>query len=89
MSSLSFSIVIFSSKLLSQGQKDLFNNTLKVESSDFVKTATNRIKPLFLKAAHKNVVITSKNGVEALLNNCPVEDLNFEFSSKLTFRPLL
>ena len=69
---------IFSSKLLSQGQKDLFNNTLKVESSDFVKTATNRIKPLFLKAAHKNVVITSKNGVEALLNNCPVEDLNFE-----------
>ena len=31
-----------------------------------------------LKAAHKNVVITSKNGVEAILNNCPVEDLNFE-----------
>jgi len=69
---------IFSSKLLSQGQKDLFNNTLKIESSDFVKTATNRIKPLFLKAAHKNVVITSKNGVESLLNNCAVEDLNFE-----------
>lgn len=69
---------IFSSKLLSRGQKDLFNNALKVESSDFIKTAANRIKPVFLKATHKNVVITSKNGVEALLNNCPAEDLNFE-----------
>ncbi|MDC0118091.1 uroporphyrinogen-III synthase [bacterium] len=69
---------IFSSKLLSPGQKDLFNNTLNVESSDFIKTAANRIKPVVLKAAHKNVVITSKNGVEAILNNCPVEDLNFE-----------
>lgn len=69
---------IFSSKLLSQGQKGLFSNTLKVESSDFIKTAANRIKPIVLKAAHKNVVITSKNGVEALLSNCPAEDLNFE-----------
>ena len=69
---------IFSSKLLSPGQKDLFNNNLKVESSDFVKTSANRIKPVLLKAAHKNVVITSKNGVDAILNNCPVEDLNFE-----------
>ena len=69
---------IFSSKLLSPGQKDLFNNSLKVESSDFVKTSANRIKPVLLKAAHKNVVITSKNGVDAILNNCPVEDLNFE-----------
>ena len=69
---------IFSSKLLSPGQKDLFNNSLKVESSDFVKTSANRIKPALLKAAHKNVVITSKNGVDAILNNCPVEDLNFE-----------
>jgi hydroxymethylbilane synthase len=69
---------IFSSKLLSRGQKDLFNNALKVESSDFIKTAANRIKPIHLKAAHKNVIITSKNGVEAILNNCPVEDLNFE-----------
>ena len=69
---------IFSSKLLSQGQKGLFSTNLKVESSDFVKTTANRIKPTVLKASHKNVVITSKNGVEALLNNCPVEDLNFE-----------
>ena len=70
--------IIFSSKLLSPGQKDLFNNKLSVESSDFIKTSANRIKPLVMKETHKNVVITSKNGVDAILNNCAVEDLNFE-----------
>lgn len=69
---------IFSSKVLSPGQKDLFNDDLRVESSDFIKIAANRIKPATLKAVHKNVVITSKNGVESILNNCASEDLNFQ-----------
>ncbi len=69
---------IFSSKLLSPGQKDLFNDKLNVGSSDFIKTTANRIKPIVMKATHQNVVITSKNGVDAILNNCPAEDLDFK-----------
>lgn len=69
---------IYSSKTLSSGQKDLFANTVKVESSDFVKTTPNRIKPSLLKASHEHVIITSKNGVEAILNNCHRDDLKFK-----------
>jgi hydroxymethylbilane synthase len=69
---------IFSSKLLSLGQKDIFNNQLNVGSSDFIKITANRIKPVIIKATHQNVVITSKNGVDAILKNCPVEDLDFK-----------
>ena len=69
---------VFSSKTLSAGQKDLFADAVKVESSDFIKTTPNRIKTSILKAPHENVIITSKNGVEALLNNCAAEDLNFK-----------
>ena len=68
---------IYSSKTLSTGQQDLFANTIKVESSDFVKTAPNRIKPSVLKTPHEHVIITSKNGVEAILNNCSSDDLQF------------
>ena len=69
---------IFSSKTLSEGQKDLFADAIKVESSDFIKTTPNRIKTSILKKTHENVIITSKNGVEALLNNCAAEDLKFK-----------
>ena len=69
---------IYSSKTLSQNQLDLFPKTVIVESLDFIKTSPNRIKPSLLKAEHSNVVITSKNGVQAILNNCPPEDLNFK-----------
>jgi hydroxymethylbilane synthase len=70
--------IIVSSKTLSQGQKNLFIDRLQVNSSDFIKTTPNRIKPQLLKANHSNVIITSKNAVEAILNNCSKEELNFE-----------
>ena len=69
---------IYSSKTLSAGQYDLFPKTVKAESSDFVKTAPNRIKPSLLKAPYEHVIITSKNGVDAILNNCATEELNFK-----------
>lgn len=69
---------VYSSKTLSVGQEDLFADSIKVESSDFVKTTPNRINPSFLKSVHKHVIITSKNGVEAILNNCLSKDLNFK-----------
>ncbi len=51
---------VFSSKTLSEGQKDLFADAIKVESSDFIKTTPNRIKTSVLKKTHENVIITSK-----------------------------
>lgn len=69
---------VFSSKTLSPGQLDLFPKSIKVESVDFIKTTPNRIKASLIKAPHENVIITSKNGVEAILNNCASEDLKFK-----------
>lgn len=69
---------IVSSKTLSKGQIDLFPKSVKVENLDFIKTTPNRIKASVFKLEHKNVVITSKNSIDAILNNCSVEKLNFK-----------
>ena len=69
---------IYSSKTLSVGQKDLFADYINVESSDFVKTTPNRINPTLLKSSHEHVIITSKNCVNAILNNCPADELKFK-----------
>ena len=69
---------IYSSKTLSASQLDLFPKSINVIGLDFIKTTPNRVKVALLKAKHENVVITSQNGVEAILNNCPSEDLDFK-----------
>ena len=69
---------IYSSKTLSVGQKDLFADYINVDSSDFVKTTPNRINPTLLKSSHEHVIITSKNSVNAILNNCPADELKFK-----------
>ena len=69
---------IYSSKTLSVGQKDLFADYINVDSSDFVKTTPNRINPTLLKSSHEHVIITSKNCVNAILNNCPADELKFK-----------
>ena len=69
---------VYSTKLLTESQRQLFNDTIGVESSDFIKVNSNRIKPAVLKQAHNNVVITSKNGVEAIVTNCSKEELQFK-----------
>ncbi|WP_412987601.1 hydroxymethylbilane synthase [Pontimicrobium sp. IMCC45349] len=69
---------VYSTKKLTPSQNELFHEDIKVESTDFIKIATNRIKPQILKTAIENVVITSKNGVEALVTNFPAEELQFK-----------
>jgi hydroxymethylbilane synthase len=69
---------IYSTKKLTEAQKFLFNKDLVVESNDAIKISLNRIPITLLKSSIKNVVITSKNAVEAILNNCPAEDLKFK-----------
>ncbi|MEM5539334.1 hydroxymethylbilane synthase [Olleya sp. AS48] len=69
---------IYSTKSLTEDQRFLFNEKVKAESSDFVKISLNRIHPRFVKNEIKNVVITSQNAVEALLNNYSAIELQFK-----------
>ena len=69
---------IYSTKTLSDEQKARFHEKVVSESSDFLKISLNRISPTVLKPMPKNVVITSKNAVQALLHNFASEDLQFE-----------
>ena len=68
---------VFSTKSLSESQTKLFHNNIASESSDFIKVRSNRIAPKVVKDGIENVIITSKNGVEALLDNFTKEELNF------------
>ncbi|MEY8849380.1 hydroxymethylbilane synthase [Psychroserpens sp. XS_ASV72] len=69
---------VYSTKTLSNSQKQLFHNDVVVESSDFVKINFNRMTPRVLKPFPKHVIITSKNAVEALLMNFDKSELQFE-----------
>ncbi len=69
---------IYSTKTLTDEQKGRFHEEVISESSDFLKISLNRISPTVLKPIPKNVVITSKNAVQALLHNFASEDLQFE-----------
>ncbi len=69
---------IYSTKLLTEAQRQLFNEKTVVESSDFIKVSLNRMKPQVVRKPIKNVVITSKNAVEALVNNFSATELQFE-----------
>ena len=69
---------VFSTKSLSESQTKLFHNNIASENSDFIKVRSNRIAPKVVKDGIENVIITSKNGVEALLDNFTKEELNFK-----------
>ncbi len=69
---------IFSTKKLTSEQIHLFQDGLKVESEDFIKTNPTRISKSILKSEIQNVVITSKNAVEALLTNVSADELRFK-----------
>ena len=69
---------IYSTKSLTENQIQLFNENINVDSSDFVKISLNRIKPLVVKNPIQNVIITSKNAVEALLHNFSPIELQFK-----------
>ena len=71
-------INVYSTKLLTEAQRQLFNEGIVIESSDFIKISTNRIKPQVVRKPIKNVIITSKNAVAALLENFSPAELQFE-----------
>lgn len=69
---------IYSTKKLSKIQKDLLPTSIGVEDSDFIKIRFNRIPPKVIKNEIENVLITSKNGVEAILNSFTSDELKFK-----------
>lgn len=71
-------ILVYSTKALSLTQKNIFNPDIGVEMSDFIKIRFNRLKPSIIKDPLINVVFTSQNAVEALLNNYSSDELNFK-----------
>ena len=69
---------VYSTKSLTEGQRLLLHEKIVAESSDFIKTSVNRIHPHVIKNEIRNVIITSKNAVEALLNNFSTIELQFK-----------
>ncbi len=69
---------IYSTKKLSEAQKKLLPTHMSVQDSDFIKIRFNRIAPKVVKEEIENVIITSKNGVEALLNSFTSDELQFK-----------
>jgi hydroxymethylbilane synthase len=71
-------IQIFSTKTLSVEQVKVLNTNIGTTMSDFITVRNNRLKNTVVKNPIKNVVITSQNAVEALLQNFTKSELNFE-----------
>jgi hydroxymethylbilane synthase len=69
---------VFSTKKLSEIQKRLLLETVGIEDSDFIKIRFNRIAPKIVKNEIENVIITSKNGVESILNSFVKQELQFK-----------
>lgn len=69
---------VFSTKALTEDQRLLFNEKVSAESTDFIKISLNRIRPQILKSEIQNVIITSKNAVEALVTNYSATELQFK-----------
>ena len=68
---------VFSTKKLTAEQQQLFDKRMKVDSGDFVKIYLNRIPAAVLKNEIQNVVVTSKNAVEALSASVDPSTLKF------------
>ncbi len=69
---------VYSTKKLSEAQKKLISTSIKIEDSDFIKIRFNRIAPKIIKEKINHVIITSKNGIEALLHNFTEDQLQFK-----------
>ncbi len=69
---------IYSTKKLTPAQLQLFNETVGIESEDFIKISPTRMSTNLLKNPIQNVIITSKNAVESILTSVTAEDLKFK-----------
>lgn len=70
--------IVYSTKKLSEAQKKLLPRTIEIYDSDFIKIRFNRIAPKVMKEEIENVVITSQNGVESILNSFTKSEIKFK-----------
>lgn len=68
---------ILSTKELATVQTDLFNKEIGFKMSDFISIRFNRLKAKVVKNPIENVIITSQNGIEALLSSFSANELSF------------
>jgi hydroxymethylbilane synthase len=68
---------IYSTKNLSIDQVNSISSHIGSSMSDFITTRSNRLKPVIVKKPIKNVIFTSQNAVEALLENFIPMELDF------------
>jgi len=73
-----FKHTVYSTKKLSELQKKELPYTIGIQDSDFIKIRFNRIPAKVMKNEIENVIITSQNGVEALLNSFTKDEINFK-----------
>lgn len=71
-------INVYSTKNLSLNQKKSLSPKIGVSMSDFIVTRSNRLKPVIVKNPIENVIITSQNAVNALLDSFIPTELNFK-----------
>jgi uroporphyrinogen-III synthase len=69
---------VFATKKMTAEQLQLFDKRMKVDSSDFIQISLNRIPTIELKQEIQNVIITSKNAVEALSASTDLSRLKFK-----------
>jgi hydroxymethylbilane synthase len=69
---------IYSTKKLSEAQKEILSHAIGIQDSDFIKIRFNRISPKVMKTEIENVIITSQNGVEAILNSFTKDEIKFK-----------
>ncbi|NNE30821.1 MAG: hydroxymethylbilane synthase [Winogradskyella sp.] len=69
---------IYSTKKLTDAQLQLFHNDVIAESNDAIKINPNRLTKAVIRNEIQNVIITSKNAVDALLTNFSAPELQFK-----------
>jgi hydroxymethylbilane synthase len=69
---------VYSTKKLSELQKETLSSAIGIADSDFIKIRFNRIPAKVMKSQHENVIITSQNGVEAILNSFTKDEIKFK-----------
>ena len=69
---------IYSTKKLTDDQTVLFHNNVVAESKNAIKISLNRLAKKVIRNEIENVIITSQNGVEALLNSFTKDEMNFK-----------
>ena len=69
---------VFSTKALSEAQKKLVSKDIDIQDSDFIKIRFNRMSPKVMEDVHKNIIITSQNAVESILNSFAKDEINFQ-----------